>query len=135
MKKKRGFTPRQKKFIAAYNGNITQAALDAGYSPKTAYSIGQALLKNLEIRKAIEKREAKKVNKLIMDREERQAFWSEMARGKVPRTKADHRLRASELLGKSEGDFLERREYSADKSLVDLFRSIAGVDPGPEDEK
>jgi len=132
-KKKREFTPRQKKFIAAYNGNGAEAARKAGYSPKCADRQAEWLLRNPEIRAAIEKRETKTINKLIMDREERQAFWSEMARGEVPRTKADHRLRASELLGKSEGDFLERREYSADKSLVDLFRSIAGVTP--EDDK
>lgn len=33
--------------------NATQAAIRAGYSPKTAYSQGQRLLKNVEIKKAI----------------------------------------------------------------------------------
>lgn len=35
--------------------NATQAALRAGYSPKTAGSQGQRLLKNVEIQKAIQK--------------------------------------------------------------------------------
>jgi phage terminase small subunit len=49
-------TTKQELFIDNYvaNGfNATQAAKDAGYSLKTAYSIGQNLLKNVEISKAI----------------------------------------------------------------------------------
>ena len=33
-------TTKQKKFIEAYDGNATQAAIDAGYSKKTAGVIG-----------------------------------------------------------------------------------------------
>lgn len=42
---------RQKKFCEEYliDLNATQAALRAGYSPKTAYSSGQRLLKDVEI--------------------------------------------------------------------------------------
>jgi phage terminase small subunit len=48
-------TPRQRKFVNAYLlcGNATKAAIKAGYSKKTAYSIGQRLLKNVEVQKAI----------------------------------------------------------------------------------
>lgn len=35
-------------------GNATEAALKAGYSPKTAYSHGQRLLKNVEIMEKIQ---------------------------------------------------------------------------------
>lgn len=49
---------RQVAFIAAYLGdarfNATKAALAAGYSQKTAGAIGFALLKNIEIRAAID---------------------------------------------------------------------------------
>lgn len=46
---------KQERFITEYpkDMNATQAAIRAGYSPKTAYSQGQRLLKNVEIKKAI----------------------------------------------------------------------------------
>lgn len=49
-------TERRKAFIAAYlsNGhNCTQAAIAAGFSPRTAYSQGQRLLKNVEVSQAL----------------------------------------------------------------------------------
>lgn len=50
-------TEKQRLFVFAYlsNGfNATQAAIVAGYSPKTAYSIGWNLLKKVEIQAAIQ---------------------------------------------------------------------------------
>lgn len=51
-------TPKQKKFADFYIecGNATEAAKRAGYSEKTAYSIGQRLLKNVETSAYIAKR-------------------------------------------------------------------------------
>lgn len=47
---------RQQKFVEEYLicANATQAATSAGYSEKTAYSIGGRLLKNVEILQAID---------------------------------------------------------------------------------
>jgi phage terminase small subunit len=47
---------RQSSFVSEYlkTGNASESAIQAGYSKKTAYSIGQRLLKNVEISKAIE---------------------------------------------------------------------------------
>jgi len=44
-------------FVSEYiqSGNATESAIKAGYSNKTAYSIGQRLLKNVEIMEQIEK--------------------------------------------------------------------------------
>lgn len=52
------FTVRQQRFIDNFcvSGNCTQAAKDSGYSEDTAYSIGSRLLKNVEIRAAIDER-------------------------------------------------------------------------------
>jgi phage terminase small subunit len=50
-------TGKQRAFVTAYlaNGfNATQAALTAGYSPDSAYSQGSRLLKNVEIKQAID---------------------------------------------------------------------------------
>lgn len=48
-------TDKQKKFVNEYliDLNATQAAIRAGYSPKTAYSIGEENLKKPEISNAI----------------------------------------------------------------------------------
>lgn len=50
-------TKRQKLFVEEYliDLNATQAAIRAGYSPETAYSIGSENLKKPEIRARIEK--------------------------------------------------------------------------------
>lgn len=50
-----GLTAQQRLFVAEYlkDNNATQAAIRAGYSEKTAYSIGQRLLKKVEITQAI----------------------------------------------------------------------------------
>lgn len=49
-------TPKQALFIQEYliDLNATRAAIAAGYSKKTAYSIGQRLLKHVEIQGALE---------------------------------------------------------------------------------
>lgn len=101
-------TPKRKAFVEAYTGNATEAALSAGYSPKTAHAIGHELLKKPEIQEALQKRMDKKINSIIADREERQAFWTEVMRDEFKDMK--DRLKASELLARSEGDFLERIE-------------------------
>lgn len=49
-------TPRQSRFVDEYlvDQNATKAAERAGYSLKTAYSQGQRLLKNAEIRRRVD---------------------------------------------------------------------------------
>lgn len=48
-------TTRQAAFVAAYliSGNATQAAIEAGYSPKTARSQGERMLTNVDIASAL----------------------------------------------------------------------------------
>jgi phage terminase small subunit len=56
-----GFTPKQERFIEEYlrDFNATQAAIRAGYKPRTAYSTGQENLKKPEIAEAIAARRAR----------------------------------------------------------------------------
>ena len=51
-------TPKQKKFCDEYikSGNAKQSAIKAGYSPKTAYSIGNENLNKLELKVYIDER-------------------------------------------------------------------------------
>lgn len=101
-------TAKQRRFVELYNGNATEAAIAAGYSKKTAYAAGQRLLKNVEIVEAIRAREHKRLRPQIATREERQAFFTKVMLDADQRM--SDRLKAAELLGKSEGDFLERVE-------------------------
>lgn len=49
------FTERQQRFVAEYlvDLNATQAAIRAGYSPKTASQIGERLLRKPQLAKAV----------------------------------------------------------------------------------
>jgi len=102
----KAFTTKQQRFVEAYCGNATEAAIKAGYSAKTAYSIGEEILKKPEIMLAIQKRETKAIRAIVADREELQAFWTTIV--KDAELVMRDRLKASELLGKSLGMFLER---------------------------
>lgn len=93
-------------------GNATVAATAAGYSAKTAASIGSRLLRKVKIRAAIDARV--KSDPAVATREARQSFWSRvmLGEGRFKKTSMKDRLKASELLGKSHGDFVERKEHS-----------------------
>ena len=58
-------TPKQKLFVFEYliDQNATKAATRAGYSKKTAYSIGNELLKKPEIQAFLEKYRAERAEK------------------------------------------------------------------------
>ena len=111
-------TPKQRRFVELYNGNATEAAIAAGYSRKTARSIGQRILTNVDIAEAIKAREDKELRHFIANREERQRLWTEIMND--PEMKTSDKLRASELLGRSEGDFIERREVEV-SGRIDVF--------------
>ena len=101
-----GLTVRQQAFVNAYTGNATEAAIKAGYSPDSAHVQGVRLLKNDNIMAAIRARNEEAQKPLIATREQRQKFWSEVMLD--PEQEMQHRLKAAELLGKSECDFSER---------------------------
>ena len=104
------FTPKQQSFINSYNGNGTEAARLAGYKgSETALGVtAYELLRNPKIVDAIDKRNAKPITRHIATREERQAFWTEVMLDQEQRM--SDRLKAAELLGRSNADFIERIE-------------------------
>lgn len=110
-------TPKQERFVAEYlvDCNATAAAIRAGYSRKSASAIGNENLRKPEILEAIKKALEEKNAALIASREERQRFWTETLRNEEEDMK--NRLRASELLAKSECDFTEKREIQAEVSV------------------
>lgn len=110
MAEKKKLTAKQQRFVDAYDGNAHKAAIAAGYSEKTADAIGRENLRKPTIMAAIKEREMARCDLLIANREERQQYWTKVMRDKGEKTQ--DRLRASELLGKSEADFIERQEIS-----------------------
>lgn len=72
-------TTKQRRFIDAYlvSGNATQAAIEAGYSERSAYSQGSRLLKNAEVLEQVEGR--LQANAMTVD--EALSRLADMARG------------------------------------------------------
>ena len=79
-----GLNQRQKLFASEYIklGNATQAAINAGYSEKTAGRIAGQNLKKLEIKDYIDAEVEKMHSENIMDAKEALSILSDIARGK-----------------------------------------------------
>lgn len=79
-----GLNQRQKLFASEYIklGNGTQAAINAGYSEKTAGRIAGQNLKKLEIKRFIQAEIEKMHDANIMDAKEALSILSDIARGK-----------------------------------------------------
>lgn len=79
----RCMTPRQQKFCDAYiaSGNATQSAIQAGYSKKTAYSIGEENLKKPELKKYIDEKLQAISSAKIADATEVLEYLSSVLRG------------------------------------------------------
>lgn len=62
----RPLSDKQRRFVQEYlvDLNATQAAIRAGYSERTAYSVGQRLLKNVEIQRAVAAAQAKRARRV-----------------------------------------------------------------------
>lgn len=101
---------RQKAFCEYYVacGNATESAKKAGYSERTARSIGQRLLTNVDIQNYIKQLNIKLENNRIADMTEVKEFWTEILRDKEQRIQ--DRLKASEYIAKTNGAFLEKLE-------------------------
>ena len=113
-----GATPLQnakrERFVREYlvDLNATQAAIRAGYSPKTAYSSGQRMLKYVEIQARIVELQSHIVERtdLSIDwvlQELRATYHA--ARGSGQQSAANKSL---ELLGKHLGMYVERHELT-----------------------
>lgn len=73
---------KRQQFVIEYtiDWNATQAAIRAGYSEKTAGSIGHDLLKIPEIQAAIQER----IDTIAMSKDEVLVRFGQMARGDIP---------------------------------------------------
>ena len=133
-------TAKQRRFCEEYliDLNATQAAIRAGYSKKTACSIGNENLMKPEIKRYIDERMAEKDKELIADQDEVLKYLTSVLRGKsrssvvVVESTGDfcsearemekapdekERLKAAELLGKRYGLYTDRIEQDIDMEL------------------
>lgn len=120
-----GLTERQRRFCEAYSangGNAQAAAKVAGY--KKPNPQGAENLKKPSVRSALEALRQSRTNDAIATREERQAFWTETMRNKGVEFK--DRLKASELLGKSQADFIERIDATTRIIVEHVRESLDG---------
>lgn len=110
---KKKINPRQQIFIANYliYRNATKAAKIAGYSLKTARSIGARLLTNVDISTAIEKGLAEQLEKTDINADHILEQIKRIAFGEVYSRNYSGNLRALELLGKSLGLFQDKNKY------------------------
>ena len=134
-------TPKQEKFCVEYlvDLNGTQAAIRAGYSEKTAYSMSNQLLKKLEIKNRINELRKKEFKAIIATAEEAEAFLAWAMRGDIEeevvvtegvgdgcseariikkRISAKDRIKAAELIGKRNALFTDKLDIDANMANV-----------------
>jgi hypothetical protein len=131
-------------FVEAYDGDEIYAMRVAGYAGADSYLRSKAtdLLKQPLIIEAIKDRSKYTLatKNAIATREERQALWTAIMKNQdpyhiepkdangLPRENIDPniplatRLKASELLGKSEADFVDRVESTVTHSISELIQ-------------
>lgn len=115
---------RKRAFCEAYliSGNATDAAREAGYSPRSARSIGQRLLTFDDVREYLEQRNQEISAANTAQMEEVRQFWTATMRDE--NMKPADRLKASELLAKTYGTFLGRLEVDADVKTREAMASM-----------
>ena len=98
---------RQKAFCEHFAacGNAAEAARRAGYSDRTARSIGQRLLTDVDILTYVRALQDQAAAVRIVSMQQVKAFWSRVMDDAAETTA--NRLRASELLAKSAGAFVQ----------------------------
>ena len=129
--KLRGLTVKQKKFADEYiiTGNATESAIKAGYSKKTARSIGQENLTKPDIKNYIDERLAELDSEKVADQKEVLQYLTSVMRGKETEqilrgmgegyqqlidieVGATQRIRAAELIGKRHSMWTDKVDVS-----------------------
>ena len=126
---------RQTLFVDYYTtdpdtqGNCEASMLKAGYKAGYARKWAGKYIRAIRgIKEAIDEKTQEFREKSIANRTQRQAFWTREMNN--PDNKLTDRLRASELLGKSQADFIDRyKDETTDQPdrLSFLVRTICGV--------
>ena len=149
-------SPKQERFAREYlvDLNATQAAIRAGYSPKTAYSMGQRLLKNVEVQKAVQSAMDERSKRTEVNADYVLTNLLEIVERCMQRAPVLHKgeqvvdeegnsvwcfdgrnaIRALELLGKHKGMWVEKQELTgANGGPIDNQLTIRLVRPNHAD--
>lgn len=130
-------TEKQKRFCDEYliDCNATQAAIRAGYSEKTAYSVGNENLKKPELKEYIDEQLERMHSEKIADGEEVLKYLTAVMRGEHTEqvlqligdgrqkisnidVSAKERLKAAELIGKRYGLFTDKVELDGKAKII-----------------
>jgi len=115
-------TAKQQRFVEEYlvDLNATQAAIRAGYSPKSAYAIGSENLTKPEVKAALHAAQAEVATKAKITRD----YLIEHANDIMLKAKANGAWAAArgaiELLAKLTGHLVEKRDLRVIRSVADL---------------
>lgn len=134
-------TNKQKRFCEEYliDCNATQAAIRAGYTKKSAYSTGQRMLNNSEVKAYIDEKLAQLSSIKIANAEEVMIYLTSVLRGESRATVISdekgkpkliekppdekERLKAAELLAKRYGILTEKLNVTIEPvTIVDDLR-------------
>lgn len=126
-------TEKQLRFVDYYvqTGNASEAARQAGYSHRTAYSIGEQLLRREDVRAAIDARLKELESTRIAETQEILEHLTSVVRGEVSETVVTNsgkqfdvavsekdRLKAAEMLLKIHGAFREQLDVKVDSTQL-----------------
>lgn len=116
-------TLKQQKFCEEYaaSGNATQSAIAAGYSPKTAYSIGEENLRKPDIIAEIKRLSQRATKARIMKIEERKERLSKIAWNSFDENAV---IRSIEALNKMDGLYIQKHEVQVTRSLAEIIKEI-----------
>ena len=121
----RDMTEKQKRFCEEYlvDLNETQAAVRAGYSEKTAYSIGSENLKKPEIKKYLQELRLKQSERTGLTADDVINELREIAFTDGVEISGKEKIKALELLGKHLGIFTEHGSLDElpDNGLMDAL--------------
>lgn len=133
---------KERKFVEAFDGDVDAAARAAGATLKH----GRRMLMNPLVVREIEKKNGRIHEQVIADKErgaakvfvknarliagaiaakeDRQAFWTKVMMDEEQNMA--FRLKAAELLGKAQGDFIERHEHAG--AVLMVVNPYAGME-------
>lgn len=116
---------KQKKFADEYiiSGNATKSAIEAGYSKKTAESIGSRLLRNVKVSEYISKRTQEVFEERAMSVAEALAISASIARGEIQQgqTKKNVKVYVGDQV---EEETVTETEYQFTPTIEERQRSL-----------
>jgi len=127
---KRELTPKQQKFVQEYLSdlNATQAAIRAGYSPKTAEVQGPRLLGNVRVSSAIHAWQQRAAKKADITLDSHLAKLAELRDMAIQAGQLGPAITAEAQRGKAAGLYVERHDVTSNGE--GLTRFVPDLGPG-----